>query len=105
MERGLASELLQYLESSGLLSSRQFGFRKHRSTEDQMLLMYKDVAAMVDDGFIVDIIMLKFSKVFDVVSHTVLLEKLKNIGVPAVLLNWIWRFLSDRSMCVTMGGV
>ena len=54
-----------------------------------MLLVYSDVAAMVDNGFGVDLIMLNFSKVFDVVSHTVLLEKLRNIGVSAVLLNWI----------------
>ena len=44
MERVLASELVQYLESSGL-SDRQFGFRKHRSTEDQILLVSSDVAA------------------------------------------------------------
>ena len=105
MERVLASELVEYLESCGLLSDRQFGFRKHRSTEDQLLLVYSHVAAMVDDGFIVDMIMLDFSKAFDVVAHTVLLEKLKNIGVAAVLLNWIWGFLSDRSLCVTVGGV
>ena len=71
MERGLASELVQYLESSGLLSDGQFGFRKLRSTEDQMLLVYLDVAAMVDDGFVVDMIILYFSKAFDVVSHTI----------------------------------
>ena len=87
MERVLASELIQYLESCSLLSDKQFGFRKHRSTEDQMLLVYSDVSAMVDDDFIVDMIMLDFSKAFDVVSHTVLLQKLRSIGVPAVLLN------------------
>ena len=105
MERVLASELVQYLESCGLLSDRQFGFRKHISTEDQMLLVYSDVSGMVDDGFIVDLIMLDFSNAFDVISHTVLLQKLRSIGVPAVLLNWIWGFLSNRSMCVTVGGV
>ena len=58
---------------------------------------------MVDDGFVVDRIMLDFSKAFNV-SHIVLLERLRNIVVAAVLLNWIWGFFSDRSMCVTVGG-
>ena len=31
---------MQYLELNGLLSDRQFGFRKFRSMEDQMLLVY-----------------------------------------------------------------
>ena len=63
----LASEFLQYLESSGLLSERQFGFCKHMSTENQILLVYSDVAAVVDHGFVIDMIMLDFSKAFDVV--------------------------------------
>ena len=98
MERVLASELVQYLESSGLLADKQFGFRKHTSTEDQVLLVYSDVAALVDDGFVIDMIMLYFSKKFDVLSHKLLLEKLRNIG-------GIWGFLSNCSMCVTVGGV
>ena len=46
---------MQYLESNGFLSDRQFGFRKSRSTEDQMLLVYSEIAAMVDSGRIVDV--------------------------------------------------
>ena len=48
-----------------------------------MSLVQSDVAAMVDDGFIVDMTLLNFSKEFDILSHTVLLEKL-NIVAPAV---------------------
>ena len=40
MEMVMASELVMYRESKGLLLDRQFGFRKQRSTEDQMLLVY-----------------------------------------------------------------
>ena len=40
MERSLASHIMNYLEDNNLLSSRQFGFRAGRSTEDQLLLMY-----------------------------------------------------------------
>ena len=40
MERLLKSHAVEYLEVNGLLSEFQFGFRKGRSTEDQLLLMY-----------------------------------------------------------------
>ena len=94
----MASELVSYLDSNELMSDRQFGFRKCRSTEDQMLLVYTEIAELVDKGLVVDMIMLDFSKAFDVVCHIVLLNKLKDIGVGVTLLNWIWEFLTNRSM-------
>ena len=104
MERDLVSELV-YLELNGLLSERQFGFCKSRSAEDQLLLVYSEVAGLVDDDLVVDMVMLDFSKASDVVSHVVLLGKLQAISVSDVLLNWIWGFLSNRKMCVGVGGV
>ena len=59
----------------------QFEFRKSRSTEDQMLVVYSEIAAMVDSGRIVNIVLLDFSKAFDVVSHVVLFKKLRHFGV------------------------
>ena len=77
----LAANLMQYLEYNGLLSDRQVGFRKSRSTEDQMLLVYSEIAAMVDSGRIVDMVLLDFSKAFDVV----LLEKLRSWSLRHVV--------------------
>ena len=105
MERVLVSELVSYLELNGLLFERQFGFHKSRSAEDQLLLVYSEVAGLVDDGLVVYMVMLDFSKALDVVSHVVLLDKLQAIGVFHVLLNWIWGFLSNRKMYVSVGGV
>ena len=39
MERILSAELMDYLENNSLLSDRQFGFRRSRSVEDQILLV------------------------------------------------------------------
>ena len=62
MEKILISELVCYLELNVFfLSERQFDFRKSRSSEDQLQLMYSEVAGLVDDGLIVDIVMTIFS--------------------------------------------
>jgi hypothetical protein len=100
MERIVAAELVSYLESHHLLSSRQFGFRRSRSAEDQMLLVYSEVVKSVDAGLVVDVALLDFSKAFDVVSHPILLLKLQSLGVSEVLLRWVGGFLDSRIMCV-----
>ena len=105
MERIITAELVTYLEANNLLSSGQFGFRKGRSIEDQLLLVYSEVAAHVDSSRIVDMMLLDFSKAFDVVSHVLLLQKLRALGLSGSLLNWIWGFITNRSMCASVDKV
>ena len=104
MESVLASDWCRILSP---VTSCQIGSSDSASIGQQnvkILLVYSDVAAIVDDGSFVDIIILIFLQAFDV-SHIVLLEKLRNKGASVVLLDWIWGFLSDCSRCVTVGRV
>ena len=100
MERIIARELVAYLEENKLLSSRQFGYCKGHSVEDQ-LLVYSEVASFVDRSCIVDLVLLDFSKPLDVVLHVLLLQKLRDIGVSSSL-SWNWEFISNRKMCVSV---
>ena len=59
------TQLVDYLEQSNIISSHQLGFRKERSTEDQLIVTYADVADWVDAGFVVDLALLNFSKAFN----------------------------------------
>jgi len=43
----------------------------------------------VDEGKAVDVIYLDFSKAFDTVSHTMLLEKLEAHGLDRCTLHWV----------------
>ena len=104
MERVVAEKIWDYLEDNNLLSSRQFGFRSSRGTVEQLLLVYCDVAKWVDDGKVVDIAYLDFSKAFDLVCHEVLLEKLVALGFDSCLISWVRGFLQGRLMSVSVGG-
>ena len=104
MEKLVAAQLRDFLESNGLLSSCQYGFRANRSTEDQLLLTYDDVGSWVDRGYIVDEALLDFSNAFDVVNHVLLLTMLRSIGIGDRLLEWIHAFLTNRFMSVRIDG-
>ena len=44
----------------------------------------------------VDILYIDFSKTFDSVVHSKLIFKLRQIGLPDLLISWLTAFLSDR---------
>ena len=103
-ERIVCEHLSEYLESNSILSPHQFGFRSSRSTMDQLLLVYDFVSKHVDKGSAVDVILFDFKKAFDVVVHSVLVSKLKCLGVQGKILQCIHSFLSNRTMSVCIDG-
>ena len=99
MEKLLAGHIVDYLERFGLITSNQFGFKMGRSTDDQLLLAYSDVVSEVDQRNIVDMVYLDLSKVFDVVSHQILIGKVVRLGFnSAQIIGWIEGFLRVRIM-------
>ena len=83
-----------------MLSDNQYGFRSGRSTQDQLILVY--VLKWLDDDGVVDLVMFDFAKAFDLVSHPVLLQKPRLIGIQSPLIYWIEDFLVGRSMPVSV---
>ena len=51
----------------------------------------------------VRIVLLDFSKAFDLINHTILLEKLQVFGISAPILRWMAAFLLDRTQRVKIG--
>ena len=51
-----------------------------------------------------DVVVLDFSKAFDVVPHQRLLHKLDHYGIRGTTLNWIQNFLTNRTQKVVVDG-
>ena len=89
LERFISESLYSFLDSNGIFSNDQYGFRQGRTVDDQLLLVYNDVTAWLDTEYIVDVVLFDFSKAFDVVNHSLLIDKLRLLGVHGPLLSWI----------------
>jgi len=59
----------------------------------------------VDERKAVAVIYLDFSKAFDTVPHSILLEKLAAHGLDACTLRWIKNWLNGREQRVVVNGV
>ena len=104
LERIVVSALTDYLEQNDLLTDNQFGFRRSRSTVEQLLLTYEEISKGMDNGYLVDMVFFDFQKAFDLVNHIILIEKLRSIGIEDPLLGWIADFLYQRKMTVSVHG-
>jgi len=63
------------------------------------------VTHLVDEGKAVDVIYLDFSKTFDTVPHSILLEKLAAHGLDRCTLCWIKNWLNGQAQRVVVNGV
>ena len=100
MERMLNLDLLDYLSSHKLISPRQHGFLKRRSTCTNLIESLRDWSLALRDKYATDIVYIDFKKAFDSVSHPKLLCKLSSYGISGNALLWITAFLSNRLQAV-----
>ena len=103
-EHILVSQIMNHLETHQILCPNQFGFRAEHSCESQLLVTINDFAYALNNKLQVDIGILDFSKAFDKVPHTRLIQKLEYYGIRGKPLQWIKSLLSNRSQCVVIEG-
>ncbi|KAK4819151.1 hypothetical protein QYF61_025942 [Mycteria americana] len=70
-----------------------------------LISFYDKVTRLVDEGKAVDVVYLDFSKAFDMVSHSIILEKLAAHGLDGCTLRWVKNWLDGRAQRVVVNGV
>lgn len=86
------------------IAPEQHGFLKARSTTTNLTSFVEDLVEVMDAGNSVDAIYTDFSKAFDTVSHTLLIQKLEIIGVTGNMLTWCESYLQSRKSVVVING-
>ena len=103
-EKIVADQLTKFLDRHYLLSSRQFRFRKGRSTSDLLLGLSQSWNEALDAGQPTLVIALDIAGAFDCVWHQGLLAKFEALGIAGDLLELFRDYLSDRTLSVVVNG-
>lgn len=103
MERMINKRLVWYLEANNLISRYQTGFRKNRSTNDQLVRL----ETFIRNGFIrkqhVVAIFFDLEKAYDTTWKYGIMKDLHQMGLRGHLTDFISNFLSNRAFKVRVG--
>ena len=102
LEKVITMQLVEYLETSHLISNNQHGFRTSLSTETALLKVTDEIYKNIDDKKITVLSLCDLSKAFDSINHEMLLCKLDSINIDSF---WFEEYLKDRTQSVLLGDV
>ena len=80
-EKLVCKQLTSYVEKYDILHQYQFGFRKGRSTEQAIVEITDILKQAIDNNLFTCGVFLDFTKAFDMVNHSILLNKLEKYGI------------------------
>lgn len=99
-ERMIKNRLDWFVEKNQILSPSQFGFRKGKSTLDNLSSLVTDVKLALSKNEYCIAVFLDICGAYDNVNIPILKEKLLTIGIPPKLVQFIINLLSQRTIVV-----
>lgn len=100
LESVVKVRLVGFLEAFNLLSPSQHGFIRNKSTSSALNSILNKIVTSIENKFAVSVLSLDQSRAFDVINHDLLLNKLYNLGVRGIALDWFRSYLFNRSQSV-----
>ena len=85
--------LITFINKHKLLYDYQFGFRKNSSTAMALITIIDKITESLERGDNALGMFLDFSKTFDTVDHSILLNKLHNYRIRGIALDWFDNYL------------
>eukprot|EP00061_Rhincodon_typus_P015388 g43029.t1 len=73
----LGEKIYSHLEANGHISDRQHGFVRWRSCLTNLIEFFEEVIKMIDEGKVVHVVYMVFSKAFDKVPHGRLVHSIR----------------------------
>eukprot|EP00061_Rhincodon_typus_P013058 g39192.t1 len=83
---GHRDKICIHMKGNEHISDRQHGFVQGRSCLTNLIELFEEVTMVIDEGKPVDIVYMDFSKAFDKVPHSRLVQKVKSHGIRGSVL-------------------
>ena len=92
----------EYFEHENILSKNQHGFRKKHSTKTAAIHFCDSIRIQMNNGKLTGAVYVDLSKAFDIIGHSVLLQKSSTYWVKDEELKWFNSYLFNRKnyVCV-----
>ena len=103
-EKLMHNRIMKFLVQNESLHDLQYGFRPGRSCEHALLKAQDILLDSLNQRQVSLLLLIDFSKAFDMVEHDILLDKLEHYGIRGMALQWFTSYLSGRMQFVTING-
>jgi hypothetical protein len=102
LEKHVHKHLNIFIEDRHLFHEFQSGFRKHHSCATALTRMCDSWLSAINKSQVTGAVFLDFKKAFDLVDHSILLDKLSLYTQNSETVLFIKSFLNDRKQCVVL---
>ena len=98
------SRVFSFVNKNNILYDRQYGFRAGHSCDHALLDAQHTLHNILDKRETAILLLIDFSKAFDMVTHDILLHKLYYYGIRGLAHAWFKSYLSQRKQYVVANG-
>ena len=98
------NRIMEFLNFNGILHEMLYGFRQGRSCEHALLKAKQVLLDSFSRQQVSLLLLIDFSKAFDMVEHSILLKKLEHYGIRGKASQWINSYLHNRMQFVSIDG-
>ena len=99
LEKVIAQQVIEH--TSEMTELYQSAYKSNHSTETELIAVCDDIKRGFDNRKGTSLIMIDLSAAFDTISHSILLQRLRNrYGITHNALKWFQSYLAERYQCV-----
>ena len=101
LEKVIAQQVIEH--TSEMTELYQSAYKSNHSTETALIAVCDDIKRGFDNRKGTALIMIDLSVAFDTISHSILLQRLRNrYGITHNALKWFQSYLAERYQCVSI---